>query len=232
VHLKRQEGVCILSLDRPKALNAINVPLAADFLAICRLVSDDATKRCILLRGEGAHFGVGGDLTAITDGGPDTVVQLFDSMHESTRILAYMDAPVVAAIHGTVAGGSMSLFLACDLAIAAEGTKFNLAYANVGASCDVSGSWNLPRMLGLRRALEIALLSNTFDADEALRLGIINKVVPREQLEVESMALALRLAAGPTKAYGYIKKLMRQSFETTFPLQLNAESKAFKQSSS
>ncbi|QHE84799.1 enoyl-CoA hydratase [Hydrogenophaga sp. BPS33] len=227
VLLNRQDGVATLSLNRPAALNALNVPLAEALLAACREIAEDGTTRAVILRGEGRSFGVGGDLAALRDGGPDTPIELIGAMHESIKILSGLDAPVIASLHGAVAGGSLSLSLACDLAIAAEGTKFNLAYANVAASCDVSGSWNLPRVVGLRRALEIALLCETFDAAEALRLGIVNRVVPADRLGKETLDLARRLAAGPTRAYGRIKKLMRQSSETAFPNQLDAERDAF-----
>jgi 2-(1,2-epoxy-1,2-dihydrophenyl)acetyl-CoA isomerase len=114
--------------------------------------------------------------------------------------------------------------------VAAEGTRFNLAYANVAASCDVSGSWSLPRMVGLRRAMEIALLSQTFDAAEALRLGIVNRVVPGERLVEETLAMAHKLAAGPTLAYGRMKRLMRSSLDHDFATHLDAERDGFKAS--
>ena len=105
--------------------------------------------------------------------------------------------------------------------------SFNLAYANVAASCDVSASWSLPRLVGLRNALQMALLSDTFDAQEALRLGLVNRVVPAEALEAEVSALANRLAQGPTLAYGKLKRLMRESFQNTLEAQLEAERTQF-----
>jgi len=159
-----------------------------------------------------------------------TAHELIGSLHEAVVLLANINAPVIASLHGAVAGGSLSLSLACDLAIAADTARFNLAYANIGASCDVSGSWNLPRLVGLRNAMQIALLSETFDAAEALRLGLVNRVVPADRLHEETMALARRLAAGPTQAYGRMKRLMRQSFETDLATQLDAERENFKAS--
>lgn len=210
VLLSREGGIAFLTLNRPEAMNALDVPTAQVFLAACRTLSGDATVRAVVVRGSGRAFGVGGDLAAL--------------------LLAALDAPVIASLHGVAAGGSLSLSMACDLAIAAQGTRFNLAYANVAASCDVSGSWNLPRLVGLRNAMQIALLSETFDAAEALRLGLVNWVVPGADLERETLALAQRLAAGPTLAYGRLKRLMRQSFETALPAQLDAERENFKAS--
>ena len=139
-------------------------------------------------------------------------------------------ASILALGDGVAAGGSLSLSMACNLAIVAEGTRFNLAYANVAASCDVSGSWNLPRLVGLRNAMQIALRPETFDAAQALRLGLVNWVVSAANLERETLALAQRLATGPTLAYGRLKRLMRQSFETALPAQLDAERENFKES--
>ncbi|MBA5686662.1 enoyl-CoA hydratase/isomerase family protein [Rugamonas apoptosis] len=231
VVLTRDGDVATLSFNRPAALNALDVPTAAAFLAACRTLARDPQPRAVVIRGEGRAFGVGGDLAALRQGTGETVLALIEYMHEGIKILAALDAPVIASVHGAVAGGSLSLSLACDLAIAAEGTRFNLAYTSVAASCDVSGSWSLPRMVGLRHALRIALLSPTVDAAEALQLGLVCRVVPAWQLEQETRELAQRLAAGPTLAYGRMKRLMRQSFEHDFASQLDAEREAFKASS-
>jgi 2-(1,2-epoxy-1,2-dihydrophenyl)acetyl-CoA isomerase len=134
---------------------------------------------------------------------------------------------VIASVHGAVAGAGLSLALACDFAIAAEGTRFTFAYANIGASCDLSGSWSLPRLVGLRKALEIALLGQPLDAAEALRLGLVNRVVPEAELETQTLALAQRLASGPAQSIAQMKRLMRISFEHDLRGQLDAERSAF-----
>ena len=230
VLLSREGGIVFLTLNRPEAMNALDVPTAQAFLAACRTLSGDATVRAVVVRGSGRAFGVGGDLAALQHDSVDVAEALIGTLHEAVLLLAALDAPVIASLHGVTAGGSLSLSMACDLAIAAQGTRFNLAYANVAASCDVSGSWNLPRLVGLRNAMQIALLSETFDAAEALRLGLVNWVVPAADLERETLALAQRLAAGPTLAYGRLKRLMRQSFESELPAQLDAERENFKAS--
>ena len=231
VLLTREGGVVTLTLNRPSAMNALDVPTALAFRAACLSLVDDSLVRVVVLRGEGKAFGVGGDLTELQQGSGTTPAGLIDPLHEGVKILAKLNAPVIASLHGVVAGGSLSLSMACDLAIAAEGTHFNLAYANVAANCDVSGSWNLPRLVGLRNAMQIALLSDTFDAAEALRLGLINRVVPADKLQEETLALANRLAVGPTLAYGRLKRLLRQSFETDLVTQLDAERDNFTASS-
>jgi 2-(1,2-epoxy-1,2-dihydrophenyl)acetyl-CoA isomerase len=117
--------------------------------------------------------------------------------------------------------------MACDLAIAADNTRLTLAYSNVGTSCDVSASWSLPRMVGLRRSLEIALLNEVIEAPEALRLGLVNRVVPIAALDQETHAIARRLADGPPIALGNMKSLMRGSFSRDLRQQLDAERLSF-----
>ncbi|RQS68674.1 enoyl-CoA hydratase [Burkholderia sp. Bp8963] len=230
VVLTRDGAVASIVFNRSDAMNALDVPTAAAFLEACDALAADRGVRAVVIRGEGKAFGVGGDLAALREGGTAAAEELIRCMHEGIKLLAALDAPVIAGVHGAVAGGSLSLSLACDFVIAADGARFNLAYANVAASCDVSGSWSLPRMVGLRRAMEIALLSETFDSAEALRLGIINRVVPDETLVDETYAIARKLAAGPTLAYGRIKRLMRRSFDHDFATQLDAERDGFRES--
>ena len=230
VQLLRDGPVATLSVNRPEALNALDVSTALAFHAACRTLVADASVRAVIVRGEGRCFGVGGDLAAMSGDASRVAGQLIESMHASVLLLAVMDAPVIASLHGAVAGGSMSLALACDLAIAAEGTSFNLAYTRVGTSNDLASSWHLPRLVGLRNAMQIALLSDSFDATEALRLGLVNRVVPAADLQRETMAIAQRLASGPTLAYGRVKRLLRQSFDTDLPTQLDAEAAQFQAS--
>lgn len=230
VQLRRDGAVATLSFARPGALNALDVATARAFHAACRALADDRGVRAVVVRGEGRAFGVGGDLAAMAGDATAVADELIASMHAGVVLLAALDAPVIASLHGAVAGGSMSLACACDLALAAEGTTFNLAYARIGASCDLSSSWHLPRLVGLRNAMQIALLSDTFDAAEALRLGLVSRVVPAADLERETMALARRLASGPTLAYGRLKRLLRQSFVNDLPSQLDAEAEAFRAS--
>jgi 2-(1,2-epoxy-1,2-dihydrophenyl)acetyl-CoA isomerase len=227
VRLHRDGAVACIEFNRPDALNALDVPSALAFQAAVSQVSADDSVRAVVIRGAGRAFGVGGDLTAMRDDAPAVAMQLIDALHDAVLRLAALNAPVIASVQGVVAGGSLSLALACDLVMAAEGTRFNLAYAGVGASCDVSGSWQLPRRVGLARAMEIALLAETLDATEALRIGLINRVVPAAELAGATDALARRLAAGPTQAYGRIKRLLRQSFDTDLATQLDAEREAF-----
>lgn len=223
----RDGGLVHWRLDRPEALNALDAGLAQALLAACRDAAGDPSVRAVLISGAGRAFAAGGDLAELKAAPVIAADRLITPLHAALRLLAQIDAPVVVALHGAVAGAGLSLAAAADLAVAAEGTRFNLAYASIAASCDLGASWSLPRLVGLRRALEIALLCEPFDARRALEIGLVNRVVAPEALMAEAEALAQRLAQGPTRAYGQIRRLMRTGFARSFHDQLDAEQAAF-----
>jgi 2-(1,2-epoxy-1,2-dihydrophenyl)acetyl-CoA isomerase len=138
-----------------------------------------------------------------------------------------LNVPVVAAVKGAVAGAGFSLMLGCDLVIAAEGGIFTLAYCHLGTSPDGGSTWYLPRTVGMKHAMEIALLGDRFGPEKALELGLINKVVPADAFDAEVDKLAARLASGPTYAYGETKRLLLQSSTTSISDQLTAETQSF-----
>lgn len=219
--------VARIVFNRPAVMNAIDVETARLFLDACRSISSDPQVRVVVMSGAGRSFVAGGDLKVFRQDASRVPSDLIDPMHEGLVLLAQCAAPVVASLHGAVAGAGLSLALACDLAVAAEGTRFNMAYLNVGASCDVGASWTLPRIVGLRKAMEIALLNPVFDAAEAQRIGVVNWVVPADELQAKTDEVASRLAAGPPLATGHMKRLLRGSSLRDFPGQLEAERAAF-----
>jgi len=223
----REGAVATIAFNRPQALNAIDVPMAQGFLAAVKGIAADRGVRAVLMRGEGKGFMAGGDLALLGADPQGGAAALIGSLHEALVVLAGIDAPVVAQVHGVAAGAGLSLMLQADFVLAAEGTRFNLAYVNIGTSCDVGASWALPRRVGLRRALEIALLGDTLEAADAERIGLVNRVLPAGALPAEAMALAQRLAAGPTVALGQLRRLMRASLERDLAAQLDAEAAAF-----
>ena len=225
--LRREGAVAHLRFNRPQSLNAIDSAMAKALLAASDELANDLAVRAVVLSGEGKGFMAGGDLAQMQADPQAISAQIIDPLHAALRKLASIDAPVIASVHGVVAGAGVSLMLAADLAVAAEGTRFTLAYLNIGASCDGGASFALPRVVGLRKALEIALLSEPFDAAEALRLSLVNRVVPAAALEAETKKLAQRLAAGPTGAIGRMRRLMRQSSSSDYATQLDAEKEAF-----
>lgn len=226
----RDGAIAHLRFNRPQALNAIDASMATAFRQACEQIAADPHVRVVWMSAEGRAFMAGGDIAAMSADPVAVAAELIDGMHGGLRALATLDAPVVASVHGAVAGGGLGLVLGgADLVIAAEGTRFSVAYPLIGASCDCSTSWSLPRIVGLHRALELALLSDTIDADEALRLGLCNRVVPVAELEAASRALVERLAAGPTRAYGRLRRLVRASIDNTLHEQLDAEATNFRE---
>ena len=225
--LERNGAIATLRFNRPEALNAIDVPMANAFLTAVQTVVSDPGVRAVVLCGNGRGFMAGGDLATLRADPVQGAIDILTPLNAALQLLAQMNAPVIAQVHGAAAGAGLSLVLMADYVIAAEGTRFNLAYINLGTSCDVGASWALPRIVGVRQALEIALLGEAFTADDALRLGLVNRVVPGAELDSATAALAQRLAAGPTLAYGAMKRLMRASMDHTLPEQLAAEKDAF-----
>ena len=230
VLLCKDDGVARIRFNRPETLNAISTEMAECFLAVCSEVANDFDVRAIVVSGEGRAFMAGGDLSQFSQdfaNASATAQSMMVPMNKALAVLGALPAPVIACLHGAVAGAGLSVAMACDLAIASVDTKFSFAYTRVGASPDVGGSWFLPRIVGLRRAMEIALLGETFDADRALTLGLVNQVVSTSQLDEVTTALACCLAHGPTLSYGATKRLLRASFDRSLDDQLCEELSAF-----
>ena len=224
----RDGAVATLRFNRPAALNAIDVPMAEALLAAVQQLQADDSVRAVLLSGAGRGFMAGGDLATLQADPVGGSAALLKPLNAALTVLNAMNAPLIAQVHGVAAGAGLSLMLQADFVLVAEGTRFNLAYVNLGTSCDVGASWALPRLVGLRRALEIAMLGETLDAASAERMGLVNRVVPAAELDAEAMAFAHRLAKGPTLAYGHLRRLMRGSFDRDLPAQLEAETEAFR----
>ena len=229
VLLTIEDGVGEICFNRPKVLNALNLDACTALLACCEKLSGTKDLRVVVLRGEGSSFMAGGDLGQFRDAGdrPAFTRQILEPLNAALLILDELPLPVIAAVQGAAAGAGASIALAADLVIAAEDAKFIMAYARVGTSLDGGSTWALPRLIGLRRAMEMALLAEPVTASQALAMGLINRVVPVAELRNETKALARRLATGPTAAYGRIKRLLRDSSTQEYAVQLKAELEAF-----
>lgn len=231
VLLERHEGIATIRFNRPERMNVLDVASADCFRDAVAEATSASDVRVVVVTGAGDAFLAGGDLAAMRDAGSqavDVVDAIIRPAHEAMEMLISASQPTVASVHGAVAGAGVSVALATDLAIAADNTRFNLAYVNIGAVPDCSGSWTLPRVVGLRRAMEIALLSDTINAEEAARLGLVNRVVPVAEQTAETERLAQRLAAGPPVAQAQIKRLLRGSLQRSAPEQMRAEEEAFR----
>ena len=230
VALTMKGAVAYIEVQRASRHNAIDIETAKAYLDRCREVDNNDGVRAVVLCGQGTSFGVGGDLSELKFDAPRTARKIIAPLHEAVSILVALDAPIIAKLRGNVAGGSMSLSLACDVAVASANTKFNFAYTNLGTAADLGGSWHLPHIVGLRNAIQIALLNEPIDAYRALELGIVNKVVPDDELDVDVDRLAQQLANGPTKAMGRMKRQLRQALSNGLHAQLNAEAISFVES--
>lgn len=221
------DGVATLALARPDAGNAVDLALAQDLDAVLTSWSLDRRVRCVLLLGDGANFCVGGDLrdfaSRSADDRPRHLSQITTHLHAAMSRLMRLDAPVVAAVQGSAAGAGMSLAAAADLVLVGASAKFVFAYTAIGLTPDGSGSWTVPRLVGLRRALELTLTNRRLTAEEAVAEGLATRVVPDGTLGDEALALARQLAAGPTGALGAAKRLLRDSLQRDLESQLALE---------
>ena len=230
----RQGAVHEITLNRPQSLNALNDEMMREFSIALDAVADDPGIRCLVLKGAGASFMAGGDVKMFHQelGRPAEDLhrrfqEFVGALHPLIGKLANLRVPLVAAVQGAVAGFGVSLTLLCDFVIAADDSYFTLAYIHLGTTPDGSSTWFLPRLVGLRRAKEIAMLGERIPATEAVRLGLAYKVVPRGSLDSEVAAFASRLAAGPTRAYAKTKALLQASFNRNLVEQMDAEVASF-----
>jgi 2-(1,2-epoxy-1,2-dihydrophenyl)acetyl-CoA isomerase len=224
------DGVATILLNRPSVMNALDAAMISALREAAERAEGDRAARAVVIRGAGPAFLAGGDVAmfhANLQRMPQLVREGAAEFHKAILALRRAPKPVLASVHGAVAGAGVSVMAAADLAIAAEGTKFTMAYARLGTSPDGGATWTLPRLVGSRKAFELIALSDAIDAREAVALGLVNRVVGAEQLAQETEALARRLAQGPTVAIAEIKQLLNQGWDATLAAQLEAEAGAF-----
>ena len=229
VRVRKSDGIGTITLNRPQSLNAMDIEVAAGFRDAVHALAGDTTLRAIVLNAEGRAFMAGGDLGYFNkaDDPSQAARDLIEIVHDGVMTLAGAPQITIASVKGAAAGGGMSLALGLDLAIAADDAVFSFAYGQIGTTPDCGGSWTLPRLVGMRRSMEIALFGERIDAAEALRLGLVNRVVPRDLLDAETDKLARTIADGAPIAQRNIKRLLRASSEMTFERQLDAEIDSF-----
>ena len=223
------DGVATITFNRPDAMNSLDVATKEALLDAVRSVADDPAARCVVLTGTGRAFCVGQDLKQhIEILQSESSDQLFRTVDEHynpiVTTLAGMAKPVIAAVNGVAAGAGASLAFACDLRIVADTAGFNLAFAGVALSCDTGSSFTLQRLVGPARAIELLYQPRTIKADEALALGLATRVVPAASLAEEVSALAASLAAGPTVAFGAMRRSVAYAAGHTFEEALAFES--------
>jgi len=220
-------GVLTITMNRPEVLNAFNDTMIHELGEVLEGASEDEGVRCVVITGAGRAFGAGQDLrsfaAAHATGEPIKVSQHIGNYHRVVRAIRTMPKPVIAAVQGVAAGASCNLALACDLRIAADNARFIEAFARIGLVPDAGGGFFLPRLVGMGKALELSMLADEVSGPEAERIGLVNKCVPLAEFEAATMALARRLAKGPTRAYGLIKELMNQAVQSDLETTLRIE---------
>lgn len=228
-----QGSVFEIIMNRPDRLNAMYLDLFDGLLLALQEANNDK-YRSIIIKATGNAFSVGGDIRAfseIAQSGKEIPERGPDLLHKVMQEIRLIEKPVIASIQGACAGAGLSLVLCSDLAIASDNAKFNLAYAGIGLSPDGGSTYFLPRHVGLKRATEILLTGKTMSANEACDLGLINRVVPHNELIDQTLQIATMLAMGPTAAFAKMKKLLYHTFDNTLENHLMLESKYFSQSS-
>tara|TARA_B110000503_G_C7134565_1_gene408267 strand:+ start:965 stop:1756 length:792 start_codon:yes stop_codon:yes gene_type:complete len=229
-----EKGVCTLTMNRPEVRNALGDEMRTMLRETFHQIENDSSVRAVLLRGAGDTFMAGGDVKGMASRMDRESVELRDyyinRINQLVPLLSAMrrlPKPIVASVAGAAAGAGVSLALACDLVIAADDAFFMLSHANVGTSPDGGATFQLPRAVGIKRAMEITLLGGKVEAEQAASMGLINFVVPPDELESRTQKLVSKLARGPTRAYGRAKTLLYRSIETQFESQLLAEAESF-----
>jgi 2-(1,2-epoxy-1,2-dihydrophenyl)acetyl-CoA isomerase len=231
IRLTKAEGVTTITLGRPETLNAFNFAMAEEVLDALMACGKDDSVRVVILGGEGRAFSAGGDVKAmatfVEDRQPVRFFQrLIPLLHPIIEEMTRMPKPVIGRVHGSASGYGMSLALGCDLVVAGESARFNMAYVLVGLAPDGGSTFFLPRLVGPKRALETFFTGEAIDAREAERLGIVNRVVPDAELEQTTQDLARKLAHGAPLAMAEAKRLVHRGLAETLERQLEDEREA------
>jgi len=227
--VERANRVATLTLNRPDAYNSLNMALGRELFSASLELDEDPEVRCVVITGSGRAFCAGGDVKDFVDNlgriGAH-IKELTTYLHGAVSRFCRSDKPVIMAINGIAAGGGFSFALSGDLVVAAESAKFTMAYSKIAATPDGSSSYFLPRLIGLRRAMELYFTNRVLTAREALEWGLVTRVVPDAELRPAVAALAAELAQGPTKAYGAAKRLLHQSTWESLETQMELEAQA------
>lgn len=226
VQLVVHNHVGIISLNRPNNGNALNKELAEDLLKVAVECSSNEEIRAVILTGSGDNFCFGGDLKSFVKEGEQIekhIKEVTSSLNHAISHLVRMKKPVIGAVKGVAAGGGMSLIFASDILYASENARFVTAYNKIGLTPDLSGSYFLPRMVGIKRALELMYTNRLLTAQEAYEWGIVNQVVRDDELMGVVIQLAENLAQGPIEAFGETKSLLYSSFDQTLESQMQIE---------
>ena len=216
-------GIANLTLNRPDVFNAFNEQLSADVLDALKKTAKDKSIRVLVISGAGKAFCSGQDLKSIAGKKRSLSESIHKRYNPMIRAIRNLPIPVIAKLNGVAAGAGCSLALACDMIIASEAASLIEVFVNVGLVLDSGSSYFLPRLVGSARAFELSTLGSKVSAVQAAEWGLVNKVVPADQLDAEVQALAERFAKAPTKAIGLMKKMLNKSFHSDLDTMLEYE---------
>lgn len=225
LQVERVDGVVTVTLDRPDKLNAIDGTMWSELADVAASVAGSTDDRCVVLTGAGGAFCSGADLAGNAEGAPTH--QLANMRRINAVVQAFHDLPqpTIAKVPGIAAGVGLSLCLGCDLVVASDAARFSTIFARRGLSLDGGMSWLLPRLIGLHRAKQLALFADVISAEDALAIGIVNRVVPAAELDAAVDEWAARLAGGPPIALAMTKRMLNRSFEQSFEQALDDEAR-------
>ena len=223
--LTKADGVAVIQMNNPKAMNALEDELSAELLSAYKDVAADPAVGAVILTGAEKAFCAGGDLKKLNEGFPtaEAGYDYMKSFREMVTTFLNMPKPTIAADNGFAVGAGFCIAMQADLILASDKAKFGMAFANVGLIPDLAGLYTLPRLVGLQRAKELVFTGRTIGAEEAGAMGIVNRVVPHEQLLDEAQKLARRLADGPRVALRMAKNVMNDSINMTLEQLLDLE---------
>jgi 2-(1,2-epoxy-1,2-dihydrophenyl)acetyl-CoA isomerase len=234
VLVERRGSVAILELNRPDIRNALNGELKAELEQVVPAVLRDKSVRSVILMGKGTAFCAGGDLSTMGDRSPVSMRVRMQRAHQWILQLAMADVPLITAVNGSAMGAGLGLALLGDVIIAADNARFQAGFPKVGAVPDFGLPLTLPRIIGMNRAKDMLLTNRAVDAEEALSIGLVSRIVPADRLREEALALAEMLANGPTLAFSLTKTLLRvaQNATTSHYLEIEANAQAVAYASS
>jgi len=223
-----RDNVAHVTLNRPQAGNALDLEMAKQLMTVALRCEADRGVRAVLLKGAGKSFCAGGDVKVFLAQKelPAYLREITSYLHLAISRFARLDAPVIAAVQGSAAGGGFSLAISCDLVIAAESANFLMAYSKIGMAPDGGSTYFLPRLVGMKRALELTLTNRRLSAREALEWGLVTEVVSPERLAARAEELAGSLAQGPTATFGSAKRLLHSGWSESLETQMELESRA------
>lgn len=219
------DGVMTLTLNRPEVLNAFDERMAEEVQDALKKAERDEAVRCLVLTGAGKGFCAGQDLSAMKSRSEEISFRahLLKTYNPIVSRLRAIEKPVLAQMNGAAAGAGLGIALACDLRYAAEGAKFRVAFNAIGLAPDSGVSFSLPRLIGYARAYEVSITNQPITAEQALAWGMVNAIFPADQLAAAVRDLAVRLAQGPTRAFGLTKRAMNKAFQLTIDEALDYE---------